>query len=93
MYRQRYGLDVEAVMAWFKSKWGTGVLDCGCHVAEMHHGWRDAEIDQRDPTAEPFFPANWQVMCSVHNNSKGRSSPNDYNAQQRGWELFRGSRA
>lgn len=85
-------MTTDAVVAWFKAKWDSGTLDCGCPVEKMNHGWRDAEIDQNDPNAEPFFPENWRLRCSVHNSSKSNSTPEDYAARQRGWELFRESR-
>lgn len=87
-----HGMTTDAFFVWFKRKWASGVLDCGCLTSEMHHGWRDAEVDLLDPEQPPFFPANWQLTCANHNRSKGRSSPADFAARQRGWALFKSSR-
>jgi hypothetical protein len=84
LYRQRYGLDTEAVLTWWKRKIATGLLDCGCAVGDMRHGTKDVELHQLNPS-EPFFPETWQLVCVPDHRSMGRE---DYPAYKRGWALW-----
>jgi len=91
VYRTRYNMATAHVVAWFKTKWGSGTLDCGCATADMKHGYRDAELHQTNP-AEPFFPTCWRLVCTGHHRSMQNSSEQDYAAKQRGWGLWREAR-
>jgi hypothetical protein len=88
VYRSRYNLKTDAVMAWFKTKVASGVLDCGCLVSDMRHGNKDIEMHQTNP-AEPFFPETWRLVCT--NDHRQMHHP-DHAAIKQGWRLWKEAR-
>jgi hypothetical protein len=87
-YRAKYNLSNAVVLAWYKAKIRSGLLDCGCLVSEMKHGSKDIEMHQTNP-AEPFFPDCWKLVCT--NDHRGMHHE-DHAARKRGWQLWKEAR-